>query len=79
VENSGEIDTAEISRLTETFYRAKNANQSGVKGSGLGLSIVQYICHIHGGELQLSKSSLGGLAVKVRLKRLHSQVEAEGE
>jgi two-component system sensor histidine kinase QseC len=79
VENSGEIDTAEISRLTETFYRAKNANQSGVKGSGLGLSIVQYICHIHDGELQLTKSRLGGLAVKIRLKRLTSQAEAEGE
>lgn len=67
IEDSGYVDSDEIARLTDTFYRAKSVAQTGVKGSGLGLSIVQYIAHIHGGELVLSQSALGGLAVKVSL------------
>jgi K+-sensing histidine kinase KdpD len=70
IEDSGHVDPDEITRLTETFYRAKSVAQTGVKGSGLGLSIVQYITHIHGGKLSLSHSKLGGLAVSVKFQIL---------
>ncbi len=70
IEDSGHVDPDEIARLTDTFYRAKSVAQTGVKGSGLGLSIVQYIAHIHGAELSLSQSKLGGLAVSVHFNTL---------
>jgi two-component system sensor histidine kinase QseC len=65
IEDSGHVEKDEITRLTQTFYRSRHVLETGIKGSGLGLSIVQYICHIHGGTLRLSQSSLGGLAVSV--------------
>jgi two-component system sensor histidine kinase QseC len=78
-EDSGHIDAQEIAKLTQTFYRAKNASDSEVKGSGLGLSIVQYITHIHAGKLSLSQSPLGGLAVSVMLKAMQHSTDADLE
>ncbi len=49
------------------FFRldkSRSLNQSGV---GLGLAIVEDIVHSHGGNIQLSKSNLGGLQVKISL------------
>jgi signal transduction histidine kinase len=36
-------------------------------GSGLGLAIVHEVVDLHGGELELGESELGGLEVRVRL------------
>jgi signal transduction histidine kinase len=36
-------------------------------GSGLGLAIVREVVDLHGGELELGESELGGLEVRVRL------------
>jgi len=38
-----------------------------VSGTGLGLAIVAQQVGLHGGELRLADSSLGGLAAEVRL------------
>jgi len=49
------------------FFRldkSRSLNQSGV---GLGLAIVEDIINSHGGSIQLSKSKLNGLQVKVSL------------
>jgi len=49
------------------FFRldkSRSLNQSGV---GLGLAIVEDIINSHGGNIQLSKSKLNGLQVKVSL------------
>jgi signal transduction histidine kinase len=37
-------------------------------GSGLGLAIVRDLVALYGGELELSRSALGGLRVDVRLE-----------
>ncbi len=50
--------------LFRRFYR-----QGGGPGAGLGLSIVQRIVELHGGEIRLDDSPLGGLAVEVWLPR----------
>ena len=42
--------------------RSRSLNKSGV---GLGLAIVEDIVNSHGGNIQLSKSKLNGLAVKI--------------
>jgi len=49
-----------FSRLDET--RARNA-----KGVGLGLSIARDVARAHGGDVQLSQSTLGGLRATLRV------------
>ena len=56
------IDESEIEQVQERFYRVTG---SGESGSGLGLSIVKQVVGVHGADLELSRSELGGLAIKV--------------
>lgn len=59
---------------------AKNMHEEALKrgqrldeskpGSGLGLSIVNELVEVYGGEIKLSKSPLGGLRVEVSLPRI---------
>jgi two-component system, OmpR family, sensor kinase len=46
-------------------FDPSRSRESG--GSGLGLSIIAAIVQEHNGELELSKSNLGGLAVTIRI------------
>ena len=46
-------------------FDPSRSRESG--GSGLGLSIIAAIVQEHSGELELSKSQLGGLAVTIRI------------
>ena len=53
--------------IFKPFFRldkSRSLNQSGV---GLGLAIVEDIINSHGGNIQLGKSSYGGLQVKISL------------
>jgi len=45
------MDTIEVKRIFEKFYRTKKAEQSGECGSGIGLSIVEQIVAQHGGSI----------------------------
>ena len=58
------IPEAERERLLEPFARGHGTT---AQGTGLGLAIVAQQVGLHGGELRLSDSSLGGLAAEVRL------------
>ncbi|WP_426358177.1 ATP-binding protein [Pseudocolwellia sp. HL-MZ19] len=65
-EDSGPgISDEELPRIYERFYRV-DPQQSRIKGSGLGLSIVKHITTLHNGEISCSRSSLGGLCVAVK-------------
>lgn len=66
VEDSGPgMNDLELSKIYEPFYRVES-EQSNIKGSGLGLSIVKHITTLHNGEIHCSHSSLGGLCVAVK-------------
>ena len=53
-----------------TEFRRFDTNRSRVGGgSGLGLSIMAKIAELHGGSMELKKSSLGGLCVSVNLPK----------
>jgi len=65
IEDQGPGIPAELrEQIFERFYRGKSTRESG---SGLGLSIVQQIAHLHGMTIELdeAESNQGGLRVKV--------------
>ena len=65
VEDSGAgVPAEQREKLFERFYR-----QGSGQGAGLGLSIVQRIVELHGGEIMLADAPAGGLQVGVRLPR----------
>ena len=47
------IPAAEQKKIYEKFYRVGSTLVHDVKGSGLGLSIVQHVVHAHGGRVEL--------------------------
>ncbi len=49
------------------FFRLDKSRSLNKSGVGLGLAIVEDIVHSHGGNIQLSKSNLGGLQIKISL------------
>ena len=60
--DTGEGISAEnLSTVFQPYFTTKK------KGTGLGLAIVEDIVHSHGGNVQLSKSDMGGLQVKISL------------
>ncbi|GBD44166.1 Osmolarity sensor protein EnvZ [bacterium HR40] len=63
------IPEEERERVFQPFYRADRARRSDTGGAGLGLAITRDIVLAHGGEIELGRSALGGLAVAVRLPR----------
>ena len=58
------IPADQRSRVLEPFARGDDTR---APGTGLGLAIVAQQVALHGGELRLAESRLGGLAVEVRL------------
>jgi PAS domain S-box-containing protein len=47
-------------RVFERFFRGEAPLVASVAGTGLGLSIVQYLVHLHGGEIWLKSSGVPG-------------------
>lgn len=50
------MDAKEIEQLGRKFYRTKRAEESGIVGTGIGLSIVQQILTHHEGRLEVSSA-----------------------
>lgn len=53
-----------LARIGERFYRPPGQQQSG---SGLGLSIVHHIAHLHGMTVAMNNRAEGGFAVTIKL------------
>jgi len=65
-DNGPGIPEAELTRVSERFYRPIGTSASG---SGLGLSIVNRIAEIHGASLRIAPQNEGkGLSVTVIFK-----------
>jgi signal transduction histidine kinase len=47
------IPPSEVPHLFEAFYRGRRAREQQVRGSGLGLSLVQQIAREHGGRVEV--------------------------
>lgn len=59
-----ELESGAVETKFRRFDKSKESS-----GSGLGLSIMAKIAELHGGQLSLSKSELGGLKVSAKFKR----------
>jgi signal transduction histidine kinase len=57
----------EASRIFERFYRADNAIEGQVQGTGLGLFISQAITEAHGGTISASPRDGGGAIFRIEL------------
>lgn len=62
------VPPREAERIFEPFYRASNAGE--VRGSGLGLSLVQHFAQAHGGSIRVTENPGGGSVFTLRLPRL---------
>jgi len=52
------IESTDIPRIFDPFYRGHNATGSQIQGSGLGLSLAQHIVRAHGGSIEV-RSTVG--------------------
>ena len=74
------IDTEELPRIFERFYRGTRANEARGSGSGLGLAIVQSIVEMHGGSVRVASRLNVGSTFTVALPRdpRHAEPPAPG-
>ncbi|MEO6079709.1 MAG: ATP-binding protein [Steroidobacteraceae bacterium] len=61
------VGDQDLHRLTDRLYRVDESRARMSGGSGLGLAIVKAIIDAHGGRMQASHSSLGGLCWSIWL------------
>ncbi|MCL8024790.1 sensor histidine kinase [Nocardioides bruguierae] len=71
------IPEDEVERLGTRFFRARNAVQNEIAGTGLGLRIVQTVVDRHGGDLRLSSVEGQGTTVVLRVPLLRAGVLPE--
>jgi signal transduction histidine kinase len=56
------IPLEEQRRIFDRFYRTKDARQTNVRGSGIGLSLVKHIAEAHGGQVTVDSEPGRGAA-----------------
>ena len=61
------IGKSEQKKIFEKFYRSESALQSSVKGSGIGLPLVEHVVRAHGGTVLLESEPGKGTRVTIRL------------
>jgi len=61
------IDTEQLSKVTDRFYRVDTSRNKKIKGFGLGLSIASNAVMLHGGELKIASQKGVGSTFKVIL------------
>lgn len=79
VDDSGPgVADAEKENIFKPFYRTPAVRESTRPGVGLGLTFVQSITTVGGGEVTVSRSTLGGARFGLRLPALMSRETAAG-
>jgi len=65
------IASEEQQRVFEKFYRSGDFHESNVKGSGIGLTIVEHVVKAHGGKVFLESERGEGTKVTLQLPKQH--------
>jgi len=58
---------AHRARVVEKFYRAPTTENAGIPGTGLGLTLVDYIARAHGGRLEIESEAGRGSTFAIHL------------
>lgn len=69
------IDDEDIPHVFEPFFRGRRAVDSQVRGSGVGLSVVQKIVDAHGGHVRVAPRHGGGTVLTIELPAAPPQSE----
>jgi signal transduction histidine kinase len=70
------IPESERPRVTERFYRAEASR--GTPGSGLGLTLVEAVAHLHAGSLNFGSDPEGGPGLRAVLRLASGEVPRHG-
>jgi two-component system sensor histidine kinase SenX3 len=70
------MDRDEIRKIFQKFYRTKRAVESGISGTGIGLSIVEQIVLHHGGKIEVTSAPGKGSCFTVVLPESGGRVSA---
>jgi signal transduction histidine kinase len=73
------IGKSEQKKIFEKFYRSESALESDVKGSGIGLPLVEHVVRAHGGKVLLESEPGKGTRVTIRLPVRPPEEKKEGE
>jgi signal transduction histidine kinase len=66
-------------KVFEKFYRAHDSLNSGIQGSGLGLTIARQIARAHGGDVVYESRACGGSCFILRLPIIRSSRREEAQ
>ena len=66
-DNGPGIPKSEYKNVFKPFYKINKGRGDSKSSVGLGLSIASDVVRSHGGKIDLNKSKLGGLSVKISL------------
>jgi signal transduction histidine kinase len=61
------IDPEEHERIFERFYRARSIRLKPIRGSGIGLALVQHIARAHGGKASVTSAPGQGATFSISL------------
>jgi two-component system sensor histidine kinase BaeS len=70
-DNGPGVDEEKLAHLFDYLYRVEQSRNRKLGGSGLGLAICKHIVEAHGGQINASKSSSGGLSINMRFPVNH--------
>jgi signal transduction histidine kinase len=61
------IDARDLPHIFKPFYRGRRAVDAQVRGTGIGLSVVQHVIRVHGGDVHVDSGAGEGTTVTVVL------------
>ena len=73
------IGKSEQKKVFEKFYRSESALESDIKGSGIGLPLVEHVVRAHGGTVSLESEPGKGTRVTITLPVSPHEEKKEGE
>lgn len=71
------IVEADLPHIGSRFFRSKNAIAEAIPGTGIGLMIVGFIVHEHGGAWSLTSTESVGTTVEIRLPLIGTAMSLE--